>query len=185
MKGKSWERIVRHHFGGMESKLGIRGRLIYLRPVDHILAGVDLNPSYNDVDRSDLEAFAMPLVVPREDVAYTVGERLSEVMLGLDAQELPQSMIAEIERGLDLAASWKSPGNFLQKRSWKKNKNELYVAEVEVYLRLCERRGEKRAEGHAAGTEAGTNTTDQLRAQSGGAFERDISTCVLKRCYGD
>lgn len=133
LKAREWERFAKTRLLGELRGFGAKGRLTYRLPVGQILAAFSADPSGWDADSFYVETFVLPLYVPHEHVAYTVGKRLGTGFLfdadGFVADELLPLLLRE---GLPWLEAHSTPEQLLQNEDWKDRHNP-HLVEIEAY----------------------------------------------------
>jgi hypothetical protein len=78
MKGRQIERLARKFLLPVLPEFGVRGSLVYRRPVGDLLYALSFDTSSFTSSRIFVEAFVQPLFVPVDGLWFTFGDRLGE-----------------------------------------------------------------------------------------------------------
>ena len=80
MKGRRFEGLATKHLLPAMSGFDVRGGLIFARPLIYLLRGFCCDSSRWDRNEFCIQVFVQPLFVPEVGVAFTLGDRLGEIL---------------------------------------------------------------------------------------------------------
>ena len=137
MKARQWERLVSSEvLPLLPSGYAVRGKLLYKDSPRNLLVGINADSSGYSRTEVYLEAFVMPLFVPRDHIAYVIGDRLggwshTETV----GETLARSTIELIVRdGLPFMQRFHTLADFVN--AMRTDPGSIIDLEIEAYSRL-------------------------------------------------
>ena len=76
MKQKKLESLLKQFVLPYLSNFSVKGKLMFMRPVDYVLGGFYFDSSHFESNRFTIETFIQPLYVPKENIVFNIGIRL-------------------------------------------------------------------------------------------------------------
>jgi hypothetical protein len=134
VKGRDWERLARHEIvPALGSAYAVEGSLIYRRPIEHVLLGVNVDTVYV-ASRLHVKAVVMPLYSPRGHLTYFVPRDLGAIDV-LDKTRLPSGALELFTAAVPFLEQHATPELLLRDESWKRADDSVRL-EVEGYSYL-------------------------------------------------
>jgi hypothetical protein len=113
----------------------IRRRLFFISPLEHTLRGFNFDPSGFDKTRFYINAFYLPLCIPRKNLSYTFGKRLKGTGWHADAPNLEIELVNAMQRETPFLISLRTPKDVVEDaklRAW--DSKDPHKREVVAYM---------------------------------------------------
>jgi hypothetical protein len=117
------------------SGLAIKGRLMFIPPVDHTLRGFNFEPSGFDKRGIYVTAFFLPLCVPRTHISYEFGRRLKGTGWRADAPDLEATLTEAMRKETPFLCSLRTVQDVVNAvMPFAENARDPYAHEAIAYM---------------------------------------------------
>jgi hypothetical protein len=163
MKAKETEKLLRKllpHLPGF----AVKGRLLFLCPIHHLLRGLSLSPSGFDKSTFYVECFIQPLYVPKEYIVLSVGKRLGgggwDYRPDTESELINRLLVVIAQEGVPFLRSAESPLQYAELASQTSGPNNPHVLQAKAYALVLADRPAEALEVLARLRESINNSTD-------------------------